>query len=74
MFVSSDGCVMFMMSPVQPLVGLVQRGGQAAAPARVVPQGDHRCDVSLQQLAGEAAVVAEQGGVRMSHVSCGYQS
>lgn len=38
---------------------------------RVVQQGDHRGDVSLQQLAGEAAVVSQQGGVGGRYVSCG---
>lgn len=55
--------------PVQPPVGGFQRGRQAAAQARVVPQGDHGRDVGLQQLTGEAAVVGQQGGVGMSHVA-----
>lgn len=62
------------VSPVQPLVGSIKRGWQAAALACVVPQGDHGRHVGLQQLTAEAAVVAQQGGVRMSHVAAGHQS
>lgn len=61
------------LSPVQPLVGGVQAGRQAAALPSVVPQGDDGRDVGLQQLAGEAAVVAQQGGIGVSHVTSGHQ-
>lgn len=37
----------------------------------MVPQGDDGRDVGLQQLAGEAAVVAQQGGIGASHVTSG---
>lgn len=57
------------ITPVQPLVSGIQRGRQAAALASVVPQSDHGCDVGLQQLTGEAAVVAQQSCVGMSHVT-----
>lgn len=40
----------------------------------VVPQSDNRRDVGLQQLAGEAAVVAQQSGVGMSHVARWHES
>lgn len=60
--------------PVQPLVGCVQQGRQAAALACVVPQSDHRRDVGLQQLARKAAVVTQQSGVGMSHITCGHKS
>ncbi|KAA8586860.1 hypothetical protein FQN60_000696 [Etheostoma spectabile] len=55
----------------KPPVPLVTqgRGRQAAALPCVVPQSDHRRDVGLQQLMGEAAVVAQQGGVGMSHIA-----
>lgn len=52
----------------------VQWRRQAASLVCVVPQCDHRGDVGLQQLAGEAAVVSQQGRVGMSHVTCGHQS
>lgn len=62
------------VSPVEPPVGSVERGRQAAALARVVPEGDHRRDIGLHQLAGEAAVISQQGGVGISHVTCRHQS
>lgn len=60
--------------PVQPPVVRIQRGRQAAALACVMPQSDHGSDVGLQQLTGEAAVVGQQGGVRMSQVTRGHHS
>lgn len=65
-----DDCIW----PVQPVVGVIQRCRQAAAMPCVVPQSDHGSDVGLQQLAGEAAVVAQQGVVGMSHVTCRHHS
>jgi len=59
--------------PVEPLIGGVQRGGQAGHVAGVVPQGDDGRDVGPQQLLGEAAVVAQQRGVGLAHVSRGHQ-
>lgn len=47
----------------------VQRSGQAAALACVVPQSNHRRDVGPEQLMGKAAVVSQQSGVRMAHVT-----
>lgn len=64
-----------MEEPAEPLVGGVgQRGGQAAVFGRVVQQGDHRGDVCLQQLAGEAAIVPQQGGVGICHITRGHHS
>lgn len=61
------------LSLVEPLVAGIQAAWQAAALPSVVPQGDNGCDVGLQQLAGEAAVVAQQGGIGPSHITSGHQ-
>lgn len=40
----------------------------------MVPKSDHRGDVGFEKLTGEAAVVAQQSGVRLGHVARGHQS